>query len=54
MKFSTADGGTVEVTRVGISFDIHVRDAAGRTVATVDMSSDDAFALMQELDSLNP
>ncbi|MFE0699394.1 hypothetical protein [Streptomyces sp. NPDC058872] len=54
MKLSTADGGTVEVTRVGITFDVHVRDASGRTVATIDMSSDDAFWLMQELEELNP
>ncbi|MGW3931101.1 hypothetical protein ACWECC_23785 [Streptomyces microflavus] len=54
MKLSTADGGSVEMTRVGIAFDMHVRDAAGRTVATVDMNSDEAFALMRELEDLNP
>ncbi|GAB2572631.1 hypothetical protein GCM10027168_01830 [Streptomyces capparidis] len=54
MRFATAEGGTVEVTRVGASYDIHVRDAAGRTVATVDMSADDAFRLMRKIEDLNP
>ncbi len=31
----TLDGGTVEVTRCGALVDIRVRDAEGRTVATV-------------------
>ncbi|MFD7611011.1 hypothetical protein [Streptomyces sp. NPDC059828] len=54
MKFSTVDGGTVEVIRVGLEFDFHMRDAAGRTVATVRMNSDDAYWLIQELETLNP
>ncbi|MFE3591967.1 hypothetical protein ACFXOY_31190 [Streptomyces niveus] len=49
MKFTTADGGTVDVTRMGITVDIHVRDAAGRTVATVAMNDDDATALLADL-----
>ena len=31
----TRDGGTVEITRCGALVDVHVRDAQGRTVATV-------------------
>ncbi|MFE2977484.1 hypothetical protein [Streptomyces sp. NPDC059258] len=31
----TRDGGTVEITRCGALVDLHVRDAEGRTVATV-------------------
>ncbi|WP_188278954.1 hypothetical protein [Streptomyces sp. CBMA370] len=49
MKFTTSDGGTVDVTRVGITVDIHVRNAAGRTVATVTMNDDDAAGLLADL-----
>lgn len=35
--FDTATGGTVEATRVGIEFDLCVRNAAGHPVATVRM-----------------
>lgn len=52
--FTTADGSTIEVTRVGIRYDVHVRNAAGRTVATVDMSEDDLSALVAEADLLLP
>lgn len=31
----TGNGGTVEITCIGALVDIHVRDATGRTVATV-------------------
>ncbi|MFE9569219.1 hypothetical protein ACFYMW_12075 [Streptomyces sp. NPDC006692] len=31
----TRDGGTIEITRCGALVDIHVRNAGGRTVATV-------------------
>ncbi|MFJ7419760.1 hypothetical protein ACIQXD_14260 [Streptomyces uncialis] len=54
MIHTTADGGTVEVRRVGITFDMHVRDPAGRTVATVTMSADDAYALLLDLEDLEP
>jgi hypothetical protein len=47
----TADGSTVTVTPRGIEFDLHVRDAAGRTVATVVMSQDDLDALYEEMDA---
>jgi hypothetical protein len=47
----TADGSTVTVTPRGIEFDLHVRNAAGRTVATVVMSQDDLDALYAEMDA---
>ncbi|MBT2401294.1 hypothetical protein AB0M39_33485 [Streptomyces sp. NPDC051907] len=47
--FTTADGGTVDVTRRGIEVDMHLRDPAGRTVATVVLPADDASALVDEL-----
>ncbi|MFJ9961106.1 hypothetical protein [Streptomyces avermitilis] len=49
ITYRTADGGTIEATRRGIEVDLHVRNAAGRTVATVEMSADDAFALTNDL-----
>lgn len=44
----TSDGSSVTITPRGIEYDLHVRDAAGRTVATVVMSADDLDALLQE------
>jgi hypothetical protein len=49
--YTTADGGTIEATRRGLEIDLHVRDAVGRTVATVEMSEDDATALLADLDA---
>ncbi|MFF1625580.1 hypothetical protein [Streptomyces sp. NPDC058272] len=46
----TADGSSVTVTPRGIEYDLHVRDAAGRTVATVEMSQDDLDALYMDMD----
>lgn len=45
----THDGGTVEVTRRGLLLDLHVRDAAGRTVATVEMDEGEAGGLLLDL-----
>ncbi|MFD3361604.1 hypothetical protein ACFWW5_00690 [Streptomyces albidoflavus] len=45
----TADGSTVTVTPRGIEYDLHVRNAAGRTVATVEMSRADYLALLAEM-----
>ncbi|MFB8107301.1 hypothetical protein ACFC3O_31600 [Streptomyces sp. NPDC056007] len=53
MKYRTADGGTVEITRTGTTFDMHARDASGRSVATVEMNTRQAFALIQELKNNN-
>lgn len=56
--FDTATGGTVEATRVGVEFDLNVRNAAGRTVATVRMDEGefrglyaDAAEALEEMDS---
>ncbi|MFF4430479.1 hypothetical protein ACFYZ4_15060 [Streptomyces sp. NPDC001513] len=47
--YTTADGSTIEITRRGYIVDMHVRNAAGRTVATVEMNDDDASALVADL-----
>lgn len=49
MQFSTYDGGTLHVRRAGTRFDFELRNAKGETTATVELSSDDAWALLQEL-----
>lgn len=46
----TADGSSVTITPRGIEYDLHVRDAAGRTVATVEMSADDYAALRADME----
>jgi hypothetical protein len=46
----TADGSSVTITPRGIEYDLHVRNAAGHTVATVEMSQDDLDALYEEMD----
>ncbi|GAB1326949.1 hypothetical protein [Streptomyces sennicomposti] len=45
----TADGSTVTVTLRGIEYDLHVRNARGDTIATVEMSADDLDALYAEM-----
>ncbi len=47
--FSTYDGGTLNVRRVGPRFDFELRNAKGETIATVEMSEDCAYALLSEL-----
>lgn len=42
----TRDGGAVEITRCGALLDIHVRDAEGRTVATVTRRAGEASLLL--------
>lgn len=51
MTYTTADGSTIEINRRGIMVDLHVRNAAGRTVATVVMNDDDAYALVADLEA---
>ncbi|MFI6861320.1 hypothetical protein ACIBKZ_15695 [Streptomyces sp. NPDC050421] len=51
-NFSTFDGGTVGVTRFGYTVEFHYRNAAGDTVATVEMSDDDAAGLFEALDAI--
>ncbi|MFD7646370.1 hypothetical protein ACFV5M_01710 [Streptomyces albidoflavus] len=45
----TADGSTVTVTPRGIEYDLHVRNAKGHTVATVEMSRADYLVLLAEM-----
>ncbi|MFE1959228.1 hypothetical protein [Streptomyces sp. NPDC059479] len=47
--FTTADGGTIDVTRHGAEVDIHLRDASGRTVATVVVRDGDASVVLLSL-----
>lgn len=51
LKFDTADGGTIEARRMGLMWDMHLRNARGETVATVVINSDDARSLIGQLDS---
>lgn len=44
--FTTVDGGTIDVTRRDAEVDIHLKDKTGRTVATVELASGDASALL--------
>jgi hypothetical protein len=47
--FTTFDGGTIDVTYIGAWTDLHLRAPDGRTVATVQMSADDAADLVKQL-----
>jgi len=47
--FETVEGWTIEAQWRGIRIDLHVRNAAGRTVATVELNEDDAAALVADL-----
>ncbi|MDH6625748.1 hypothetical protein M2271_003559 [Streptomyces sp. LBL] len=46
----TADGSSVTITPRGIEYDLHVRNAAGETVATVVMTAGDLVALRAEME----
>ena len=48
-RYTTHDGGTIDVETRGSVVDMHLRNAAGRTVATVEMTEDDAEALITKL-----
>ena len=48
-KYTLANGSTLDVTRSGIGFDLHLRAADGRTVSTVYLDEDDAYALINDL-----
>lgn len=50
LKFCTANGSTIEIRPNGINVDMHLRDASGRTVATVVMSKYDAWSLVCDLE----
>ncbi|GAA2781591.1 hypothetical protein GCM10019017_28150 [Streptomyces showdoensis] len=49
VTLQTRDGGTVTVTRHGALVDMHLRNAAGRTVATVVRPVCEAARLLPEL-----
>ncbi|MFD4234286.1 hypothetical protein [Streptomyces sp. NPDC058542] len=42
----TADGSSVSITRRGIEFDLHTRNARGETISTVVMNEADVKALL--------
>ncbi|MDX2575916.1 hypothetical protein PV332_10530 [Streptomyces scabiei] len=48
----TADGSSVTITPRGIEYDLHVRNAKGDTIATVEMSADDVAALIREAEGV--
>lgn len=52
MIVKTRDGGTIEVTRCGALVDLHVRDATGRTVASVTRRAGDTALLLAQAQSL--
>lgn len=49
MKYATRDGGTVEVTRIGAYVDLHLRNAAGMTTATVHATYAESVRLLLSL-----
>ncbi|PPS86434.1 hypothetical protein [Streptomyces sp. MH60] len=51
-RFSTFDGGTIDVEYIGNWVDLHLRAPNGRTVATVEMSVDDANDLIKQLEGV--
>ncbi|WP_425837390.1 hypothetical protein [Streptomyces fractus] len=46
LKIETADGSTLDLVERGVEYDLHLRAADGRTVATVEMSRDDVRKLL--------
>lgn len=46
----TADGSSVTITPRGIEYDLHVRNARGDSIATVEMSADDYAALRADME----
>ncbi|MGV9546837.1 hypothetical protein [Streptomyces ardesiacus] len=51
-KFTTFDGGTLDVEYIGNWVDLHLRAPSGRTVATVQMSADEANDLIKQLEGV--
>jgi hypothetical protein len=49
VKLTTRDGGSVELTRVENMHDVHLRNAAGETTATVRMTDTEAMTLIYGL-----
>jgi hypothetical protein len=48
----TADGSSVTITPRGIEYDLHVRNARGESIATVEMNADDLSALADDAEEL--
>lgn len=48
-KYTLANGSTLDVTRSGVGFDMHLKGADGRTISTVYLNADDAHALIADL-----
>jgi hypothetical protein len=49
VKFTTPDGGSVEITRIAHAHDVQLRNAAGETTATVRMTHAEALALVYKI-----
>lgn len=49
MRFTTKDGGSVEITRIAHMHDAHVRNASGESIATVRMTDAEAMTLVYEI-----
>lgn len=50
-KYDTANGGTVQVYRIGIELEFEYRNPSGATVATVRMSNLDGRRLINQIES---
>ncbi|MFD0650196.1 hypothetical protein ACFQ2Y_17850 [Streptomyces malaysiensis subsp. malaysiensis] len=48
----TADGSSVTIRRRGLEYDLETRNARGDTIATVEMSEREFYALMAEMDEV--
>lgn len=46
LRFNLANGGTVEFTRMGIGYEVHLRNPQGQTTSTVHVSDEQAHDLM--------
>jgi hypothetical protein len=49
MQFITKDGGSIEITRIANMHDVHVKNAAGESIATVRMNNAEAMTLIYEI-----
>lgn len=45
--FRLANGGTVEFTRLGVGYDVRLRNADGATIATRHISDEQAHDMMR-------
>ncbi|MFJ9646708.1 hypothetical protein [Streptomyces sp. NPDC101206] len=49
ITYPTANGGSIDVTPVDTGLDLHVRDHAGRTLATVVMPRSEALLYLSQI-----